>query len=490
MAMAPIDFNITVPQPNLAPYLQARAVNLANIQQSIGQLGGTIAQVVAGAQQQEKQRQAQMQFASDMQAYMQDPSAKNYTMILTRYPQLKDQMAKAHEAMGEEQRQAQLSVFQPAYAAFSSGDIGTATQMLAERRTALQNAGKTAQAQNVDSLIKSIDENPNAARMQFHMVLGGLLGPEKAAESFKMFEMMPTEARKAEAEAGIKEAEKAIKDIEIQRLPAKLGLADSKTQAEINNYNSQIKDRADRLLLDGYKSVNEANAKAAEILQRNQDIPKVFVEKMVEFQDNAVLSSGIANKAYDLSIRFQTTQMPSGAEARFDKWLDDQIGVRDAQGVLRKEYEALTTDKTIQKLGGLKGAASDRDVALVQSTNLSSISDPKVLSSWLAGLAKLHAVSRSVNEIRSEWIEMNGSKGTAKAQQDMIIGGYDVPRGMTLSRFEEMYGDKIFADAVRSLEFGYLTRSSYMQGVDINAPEQEFSQQGYGEGMSFPPEEQ
>lgn len=484
----PYNYSVDVPQTNVVPYMAAIGQSLAN---QLAQYQAVQEQQRQAAMMAERQRQMQMQFAQDMRAYTQDPSAQNYTMILTRYPQLKDQMAKAHEAMSEEQRQAQLAVIQPAYAAFSSGDIGTATQILAERRTALQNAGKMAQAQNVDRLIRSIDENPNAARMQLHMVLGGLLGPEKAAESFKMFEMMPTAMREAEAKADEAEQKAIAQQVTTERLPETLRLADEKTKTEIKNFISQISDRTNRTLVDSMKAVNEGAEKAAQLRLAEMEIPEWLHKETFMLSTNASVYGQTANKAYDLSIRFRTSDMPSGPIARWSKWLDDQFGTTDAAGALRKEYETLDTDRVIDKLSGLKGAATDKDVSLVKSTSLASISDKNQLADWLVGLAKMQSYARNRNILKTKFIERNGKKGLMGASGDFDIDGYNVSAGMTFNDFEDKYGEQIFRDAVQSLESRYLTGRSYMEGVDLSATEEEFSPSAFeGEGTFFPPEEE
>lgn len=503
MAISPIDFTINVPRPNLAAYLESRRTNLAGLQEGIGALGQGIGAAVGTIQQAAKEqaeREAAIaqreQFASDLQWYQANPSKENFATFLGRNMWASKAIESIYGAMQESERKAELDWLQPVRAALQTKNPEVARDLMMQRYTALGESGKyPEQRKFLDNLLNMVtqggEQGANTALATLIPREAALLNANNPQDVMAKLPEVPFATAKAEAGARI-EAEKAAQEaIRRQRLPQRLEIEDKEIQSRIDEANSRIIERGERLNIDGYKAVDEANARAAALLNANKDIPKAFIDKMIQFQDNAAVAGPVAAKAYDLAIKFQTTDMPSGMVGRLSKWFDEQVGVNDAKGALRKEYEALTTDQTIAKLGGLKGAASDKDVVLVKSTSLESISNPKVLSSWLAGLAKAQAYSKMVNELRAEWIGNNGARGTSKAGADMEIGGYSVPAGMTLNQFENEYGEQIFADAVRSLESKYLAGRSYTQGVETGAPEEEFTPAGFeGEGMSFPPEEQ
>lgn len=415
---------------------------------TIEALSGTAIDVLKLYQQQQKQlaeqetlRQQKMQFQQDMRTYTQDPSATNYTMILTRYPQLKDQMAKAHEAMSEQQRQAKLSYLQPAYAAFVSGDIPTATLGLAERRTALQNAGKTQEALAVDNLIKAMNEKPNAARVQFHMQMSSLLGPDKAAESFKMFEMMPAETQKAEAEAGIKQAEKSVKEKELEKWDEEFALKMDVSRAQAYAARKGAETAARRLGLDEeeflFKFEESLNKLAV-----NTDydrLPSPIKQKVNEIQKNSSEMSVAAGQLLLLAQAYEDGEVQGfGAASKLNESIKRFLGIGDPTTLVRLQYGLRRKVAAMQQLRGT-GSVSNFELQTFLQGWPEGTDDIRLVTAFLRGQAKAAQISSALGESEAQWISNNqGVLGPAAS--DMVIGGIPVKQGMTFGDFQRQYG--------------------------------------------------
>jgi hypothetical protein len=83
------------------------------------------------------------------------------------------------------------------------------------------------------------------------------------------------------------------------------------------------------------------------------------------------------------------------------------------------------------------GVASDKDIELALAAFPTETSSPANISGFLRGMAKLQAYEAAAESSKAEWIQQNGTLGTAKAP--MQVGNREVPKGARFTEFIQEY---------------------------------------------------
>lgn len=207
MAIGPIDYSIDV----------GNAVGGA-LQGFQG--GFSIANAMQQRQQQQQQQVAQQQAAAQMNADLysvaSNPNASgaDYAGLMTRYPQLSENLKRSWDVLDSQQRQTKLDQAGQVYSALQSGKPDVAKNYLQGLADAAENSGNAKEFAGLQAMIRQIDIDPNAAKTSMGMALVSQAGPEKFSEAFGKFgaeqraqDLAPEELKQKRAEATIKAEE-------------------------------------------------------------------------------------------------------------------------------------------------------------------------------------------------------------------------------------------------------------------------------------------
>lgn len=425
--MNPIDYSIDVQSPidaALKGYQAGAVIRNDQMQQ----------------QQQQVQLAQQQQMQAELAALSRNPTPQGILQATLRYPQLSEQFKRANDMLTTQQQEAQSRALLPIYFAAQSGNVDVARDQLEKRALALDNSGKPQDAQEARDMAKLLEMNPGSATVTLGGYLAHTLGPEKFAETFgklgtelRALQLHPSVLAKSQAEAAKTGSEATTAAVtanyaesnaqaDLKQKAAQLGL----TGAQVRDIGSQITTRAGQLGLDREKLNLETNKFLFEKQQKLQDIGQDG-RKLVN--DSAVASGAAklsADRANDLAGRLDNVDAWTGATGTFSEWLKKATGSQDAVTELRTQYTALRNSEGVKNLP--PGPASDNDVKMALDGIPPPTANPKVMQSWLRGVAKLNDINAAIENARADYAANN--KGLlGKARTSFEAGGTDVTAG-------------------------------------------------------------
>lgn len=217
MVTAPIDYSIDI----------GNAVgNALQGFQGGFNIGSVMQQRQAQQEQQAAQQQAAARMQADLSAVAGNPNASgaDYASLMTRYPQLSENLKRSWDVLDTQQRQSKLDQASQVYSALQSGKPQVAKDYLQGLADAAQNSGNARELAGLQAMIKQIDIDPAAAKTSMGMALVSQAGPDKFAEAFGKFGAEQRAQDLAPEELKQKRAEATIKAEEAKNAPQKLAL--------------------------------------------------------------------------------------------------------------------------------------------------------------------------------------------------------------------------------------------------------------------------
>lgn len=171
--MGPIDYSLDVATPfasALEGYKAGAAIRNDQQQQ----------------QQQQAEAQAKLRMQSDLHALSSNKSATgaDYASVMTKYPQLSEELSRSWSALDGAQRQSKLQQGTQAYAAILSGKPEVAETLFRERAGAARNSGMEDVAKQSETMADLIKLHPETARTSIALSLAAEMGPDKFATTF------------------------------------------------------------------------------------------------------------------------------------------------------------------------------------------------------------------------------------------------------------------------------------------------------------------
>lgn len=171
------------------------------------------------------QREATLRMQQDLGALAANKNATgaDYAAVMTRYPQLSEQLGRSWGALNTAQQQSKLQHGTQAYAALQAGRTDIAEKLFRDRAEAARNSGAEDDAKQAETMAELIKLNPDTARTSIALSLASNMGPDKFAETFgklgqeqRAADKAPVELDKAKADAAA-----AASDAETKRVQAK-----------------------------------------------------------------------------------------------------------------------------------------------------------------------------------------------------------------------------------------------------------------------------
>ena len=274
--MGPIDYSINVADP-FQSVLQGFKVGDFLQQRQVQQQQQQLAQ-----QQAQQQAAAQAQMQADLGAVAGNPNASgaDYAGLMTKYPQLSENLKRSWDVLNEQQRNVKIDQASQVYAALQSGKPQIAKDYLQTLLTAAQDGGDERTKAGLQAMIQQIDIDPAAAKTSMGMALVAQAGPEKFAEAFGKFgaeQRAQEQAPFALAEQKSK-AEQAKYDTQIKAVAAKY--ADSNALLEQQKKGWDIRKIAEDIEIS--KEQNRIAAMNAAISRETNQLKKQELQQKVD----------------------------------------------------------------------------------------------------------------------------------------------------------------------------------------------------------------
>lgn len=150
---------------------------------------------------QEAMRRQKMQ--EDLSALQNNanPTAADYTRIISSYPEVAEPMKKAWEVMDAGQQKQNISMAAQALSAVKSGNPEIAQQLFTDQANALRKSGKEQEAKASETWAKLIELHPEMAVNTANIALASVMDPKEFASTYDKINSSDANAAKARAEA-------------------------------------------------------------------------------------------------------------------------------------------------------------------------------------------------------------------------------------------------------------------------------------------------
>ena len=420
MATAPINYNIDVANP------------VQNI------LGGFKTGYSIGAlqeqQQMERERaraaaQAQAQMQTDLQAVAGNPNATgaDYAGLITRYPQLSEQLKRGWDILDDQQRQSRLDQSGQVFAALQSGQPEIAKDLLKEIQTAAKNSGDTRTAASSEGLRRLIDVDPNAAKTATGLMLASQVGPEKFAEAFgkigaeqRAQAMAPAELRRAEAQAGEAESVQAIKAAEAKTAPQKFALDleqrgwdIKKIQEDIRSSKDASRLRAMEVALSRESNDLKRQELQTKIDEANQKVTDKMREKVASAESGAATIDNMLSTIERVAANPSLNDVLGSIEGRLPSVISDEGA--DAIALI----DTLGSQAFLAQIPAIKGMGQLSDA------------EGKKLQSALTNLSRTQSESQFKANLKETTRLLNKARQNLSKSTGVPLAAPDVPSART-----------------------------------------------------------
>lgn len=375
------------------------------------------AQAQAAAQAEEQAR-VKEEFSTALEEAHNNPTAENRLKLADIHAVYNPEKAKAfRENWNTFTAEKQQVILQDAAGALAALEASPeyGIKVFQESAEAAKNAGNMAEAKKYQSLIDMVNIGPvglQTAKDSLTMTVGMMPGGKEAIEGIAK---LGEEKRAAEAEPTVQK--KRLADI---------GYTDAqinKTMAEARKLGIE----ADKLLLD----IEDMKKKLPDAVDLSADAEKIVNNSVVE----AAKANALATQYTTLSKDFEKGISNVGTAAKISEQIVKLFGTEKEPTALRQEYLRLRNSQVLEMLP--PGAASERDVELALASFPSETSSPENITKFLKNMAKWKSYEGAIESSKAEWVQQNGTLGTAKAS--MKVGNREVPKGARFTEFIQDY---------------------------------------------------
>ena len=432
-------------------------------------IGATIADVAAQRQAQEQELARRTQLQTQVQALIQNPnpSARDFTNVAMLLPKAEaDSMRANWDTLSKDRQESELRFGGQVMSAFSANQPQIGIQLLRERATAERNAGRENQAKAYETWAQMAEVSPQSAQKTLGIMLAGVPGGDKVLTSSIQALKAPAEIATGEATARTGAATATREELVTANTPTRLALENTQTAANIRNLDSQIADRAgrlvldrDRLKLDRDKLQSDVELKLFELNQKGTQLDGSATKIVNDAAVAAVGSEQAAGRMLDLASRLEQQGGGYGTFSGINAWVRNATGNQDAWTQTRQEYVRLRNTQAIKSLP--PGPATDRDIELALKGFPAENADAKTVASFLRGMAKMAQYEAVAESAKAEWVNSVGSLG--RATRDIEIGGVQVPKGTTYVDFARQFMDQRAQDLAATQAGRAVSGRGYMR---------------------------
>lgn len=400
--MQPINYLGMIPQPDIGQ----------NLLQGL-KIGAGIQELQAATelkQQQLLEKQQAMalqeQYARDLQATLQNPTAQGFAALTAKYPKQREAFESSWKTLTDAQKESEFSAGTQAFNAIQSGRVDVAKAQLDQRIEAMKNAG-----QDPSKLVQMrdvLDQDPKLFAGQLGLVLSSI-DPDKWAKTTK-----------------------TQQETELQPLVA------AEKRAGIANIQSQITERAARLGLDRDKLQSEVEMKLTELGAKQGELGEGAKKLINESVIASVAGESSAANMIDLADRFEREGGGYGGLSGALEFGKKTVGWQGGMTELRNNYARIRNSAAMRNLP--PGPATDKDIEMARQGMPPETADAGHIASFLRGMAKVERMNAQLEDAKAQWIGSVGALG--KPRTDIEIGGVKVPAGTTFNEFQRQFAQR------------------------------------------------
>lgn len=259
-----------------------------------------------------------------------------------------------------------------------------------------------------------------------------LLGAAKVNEEMAKAEKLAAEALSAQQKArfaGPSEqaaALKATSEAETARVAAlfaeRLQAAGlNKTNWDIANLQSQIKDRSAQLGLNAQATAATVAEKMSNISNNLNNIPADTRKLINESAVSAAAAKQSADQFNSLASRIESQGGNYGVASSASDFLKKAGGFQGGMTQLKQEYVRLRNTAAIKSLP--PGPATDKDIQLALSGFPSETARAGDLAAFLRGMAKLQDIDSAVANAKTDWLAQNNGTLT-RTNKTLMVGDF------------------------------------------------------------------
>lgn len=429
--MEPLNYNVDVKAP---------------FEQAIGgfQVGQALGDQQLKRQDADRARQRQIEMQSQLAKLATNPNsgAREYSQVITMFPEVAEHLKKGYDILQPEQQQQKLSEATQVYAAINAGHPDIAVKLLTDRATANRNSGNEPDAKAAETMAKLIQLHEPTARTTAGLLLSSVMGADKFATTFPALQnegragpLAPSTLAKSEADARKAKADATVAELEAGNTPQAISLKNQNTQAGVTKIYSDIRSTADRLALDKDKLKTEVELELYKLQDKSGTLPDDARKEVNGAVGAAVAAKQHSQQMIDLAGKFEKMTPLGGVAGKGRELMQSVLGTEDDVTAIRREFNRLKNTEALKLLP--PGPASDRDISIVQKGFPTDTFNATEIADFLRVMAKLSQVESVTNSAKAEWVNYNHSLGNAK--RDIVIDGVRVPAGSTFADFSSQF---------------------------------------------------
>ena len=310
-------------------------------------------------------------------AATENPSGGAFELLASLQPEdITEEVRKNVTALDSSIASKNLRDLGEVFAAFESGNTDMGIKIMQERADAYGTAGNTKKQKELQTLINTAkvgDKGAESVKVMLGLMMTPLPGGKDAIDSIVKF----GEEQRAEKEA------LALKNT-LPKGPA-------------------ISAGAEKLVNDAVMAAVKANSLTGQYTTLANDFEKVITS--------------------------------AGAGAKLTELIYRTLGTEKDPTALRQEYLRMRNTAVLDMLP--PGVASDKDIELALAAFPSDTSSPSNIAGFLRGMSKLQAFQAAVESAKAEWIQQNGTLGTANGT--FMVADREVKPDTRFTDFIKMY---------------------------------------------------
>ena len=367
-------------------------------------LGSGIRQMREQRAETQRAEEARVQYAKDLQATLDNPTPQAFAALSAKYPQQREAFKQSWEMLNKDQQDSEFLAGSQAFNAIRSGNVQVAKDLIDQRIVAMENSGQPTQKMQV--IRQALEGDPKAVQSQLGLVLSavdpdrwmkfatGSTALEKAGaeltESQAKAQSAAVAAKFAESNAALDLQKKGWDITKIQE-----DIKIAKQNAGIAALNAQIAREGNDL------KRRELQLKVQEMEQKRDEAVR---GKVAEASTAAAQADNLLNtveKALSMSV---TGRDKAGKPTGFTGTITSATGpISSRMPTLSQDVadfeetiNTLGSQITMSRIGEMKGALSDKDLATLQSSlqSLSLRQSPQQLVNNLLEVQRLTQKAR------------------------------------------------------------------------------------------------
>ncbi|MFW1754305.1 hypothetical protein [Acinetobacter wanghuae] len=438
--MQPINYMLDVQNP-----VQSTMTGLAQGMQ-IGQFANARELAQKEALQKEQMQQELSVFASKP-----NKTHNDYANIMAKYPSLAENFQKSYTVLDTGRQQATFKTASRVYSAAAGGRVDIAKSILETEALGYENAGDKTTADQMRTLAKMADESPEG-----FMTSTGLFLASANPDKFKDVLGAQNQNQMLPEEINLKKAQTDKTKAEAEKTETENLWYGDKTQAEIDNLESQVEDRKTGRVLEQqkmqlgndqfyakldqdqqqfYENLNQEERKLAQTVFNVREKPIERMERLEKVEGFAAAARNAATGAQNAaSLASDLEGLNESAGSIHD------IGMRRVPGTTEYNYaQKIETLKSqiflsqVDQMRGLGALTESEGAALKASiASIDLNQDPVVIQKHLTDVAKhLSKAAQTANKkaqiyatkgkgYSAEVVEAAKARGVSPAEMQQV----------------------------------------------------------------------